>query len=150
QLKQFADAFKTLQPLADKEPRLADQALFWVGKAQASMADPANAPAYQQALKTATDTFRRAADKAQQLAAPDPEAKVRRGEILLELADTQQLAKQYKEAATTYGQILTEKVLPQRDEEVLQRQTTALHLAGDYAASDQLCLRFQQAYPKSP
>ena len=35
QLKQFAERSKTLQPLVDKEPRLADQALLWIAKAQA-------------------------------------------------------------------------------------------------------------------
>jgi TolA-binding protein len=150
QLKQFADALKTLQPLEGKEPRLADQALFWIGRAQAGAADPNNPPARDQALKTAIDTFRRAADKANQLAANDPEAKTRRGEILLELADTQQEAHLYKEAAATYGQLLNDKVLPQRGEELLQRQVTALHLAGDYAESDKLVAQFQSAYPKSP
>ena len=65
QLKQFADAQKTLQPLADKEPRLADQCLLWIAKAQIGAADPDNAPAYDQALKAAQDTFRKAADRAQ-------------------------------------------------------------------------------------
>jgi TolA-binding protein len=149
-LRQFADALKTLQPLADKEPRLADQALFFIGKAQAGAADPAKTTEYAQALKTALDTFRRAAERAQQLANADPGAKVQRGEILLEMADTQQLAQQYKEAAATYGQILNEKILLQRQEEILQRQITALHLAGDYNGSDQLCARFQQTHPQSP
>jgi TolA-binding protein len=149
QLRQFPDALKTLQPLADKEPRLSDQALFWVGKAQAGAGDPNNAAAYDQALKTAMDTFRRAAERAQQLANADPTAKERRGEILLELADTQQLAKQYKEAANTYNQLLNDKLLPAREEEILQRQIAALHLAGDYNGSDQLCQRFVQTYPKS-
>jgi TolA-binding protein len=149
QLKQYAEAVKILQPLADKEPRLADQALLWLGKAQVGATDPANAAAYDQALKVGLDTFRRAADRAQQLAGTDPEAKGRRGEILLELADTQQLAKQFKDAAVTYGQILNEKSLPQHDEETLQRQATALHLAGDYNGSDQVCLRFRDQYSKS-
>jgi TolA-binding protein len=149
QLKQYAEAVKILQPLADKEPRLADQALLWLGKAQAGAADPGNPAAYDQALKTAMDTFRRAADRAQQLAGTDPEAKARRGEMMLELADTQQLAKLYKDAAATYGQILNEKTLPAHDEETLQRQATALHLAGDYNGSDQLCTRFRDQYPKS-
>jgi TolA-binding protein len=149
QLKQYAEAVKILQPLADKEPRLADQALFWLGKAQVGAADPANPAAYDQALKVALDTFRRSADRAQQLAVTDPEAKGRRGEILLELADTQQLAKLYKDAAATYGQILNEKNLPHHEEETLQRQATALHLAGDYNGSDQLCVKFRDQYPKS-
>ena len=67
QLKQFADAQKTLQPLVDKEPRLADQALLWIGKAQVGAADPAKPQAHDQALKTAIDTFRKAADRANQL-----------------------------------------------------------------------------------
>ncbi len=65
------------------------------------------------------------------------------------MADTQQSAKLCKEAAATYNQVLNEKMLPQRAEEVLQRQITALHLAGDYAESDKLCAGFQQQYPKS-
>jgi TolA-binding protein len=150
QLKQFAEAQKVLQPLADKEPRLADQCLLWIAKAQVGAGDPANAPAYEQALKTAMDTFRKAADKAGQMANSDPEAKVRRGEILNELADAQQLAKQFKEAAGTYNQILNEKLLPTRDEEMVQNLAAALHLAGDYAESDKVCQRFRDAYPKSP
>ncbi|HEV3116524.1 MAG TPA: tetratricopeptide repeat protein, partial [Gemmataceae bacterium] len=149
QLKQFPEALRVLQPLADKEPRLADQALLWIGKAQAGAGDPNNAQAYAQALRIAMDIFRRAADRANQMIAQDAEARTRRGEILLELADTQQLAKQYRESAGTYGQILNEKCLANREEEVLQRQATALHLAGDYAESDKICARFQQLYPQS-
>src|SRR5262249_15266124 len=61
-----------------------------------------------------------------------------------------QAAKLYKDAANTYGQVFNEKLLPDRAEEVLQRQITALHLAGEYAESDKLCAAFQQTYPKSP
>jgi TolA-binding protein len=150
QLRQFAEALKVLQPLADREPRLADQALLWVGKAQAGAADPNNAQAYAQALRTAMDTFRRAADRAQQLVNTDPEARLRRGEILLELADTEQQARLFKEAANTCGRILDEKLLPERGPEVMQRQATALHLASDYNASDQVCQRFRHTYPRSP
>jgi TolA-binding protein len=149
QLKQFAQAIGTLQPLADREPRLADQALLWLGRAQVGAAHPENAPAYRQALKTAQETLRRAADKARALAESDAEARTRQGEILLELADTQQLAGQFQEAAATCAQLLKDHSQPQRDEEVLQRQLTALHLAGDYAASDKACARFQQLYPES-
>ena len=149
QLRQFAEARKTLQPLADKEPRLADQALLWMAKARAGAADPANHAAYIQALKAALDLFRKAADRANQLAGSDPAAKSRRGEILLELADTQQLAQQYKEAGATYHQILNEKLLPPREEEVLQHLATALHQAGDYNESDKVCQRFRDTHPKS-
>ncbi len=151
QLKQFGEAVKTLQPIADKEPRLADQALLWIAKAQAGAADPARPPQeYANALKAALDTFRRAAEKAQGLTNIDPEAKARRAEILLEMADVQQQARQFKEAAGTYNQLLNEKALPDREEEITQRQATALHLGGDYAESDRVCAAFQQKYPKSP
>jgi TolA-binding protein len=150
QLKQYPQAISALQPLVDKAPHVADQALLWLGKAQAGNADPNNVPAREQALRTAMDTFRRAADRSQQLAGSDPGAKLRRGEILLELADTQQLARQYKEAAATYDQVLNEKALPGREEEVLQHLADALHLAGHYARSDQTCDRFQKAHPRSP
>jgi cellulose synthase operon protein C len=149
QLKAFPDAQKTLQPLVDKYPNLADQALLWIAKSQVGAADPNNAPQYEQALKTALDTFRRAAEKAQAITNSDADAKARKGEILIEMGDTQQLLRQYKEAAATYNQVVNEKLLPARDEEATQRQATALHLAGDYVESDKVCARFVQAYPKS-
>ncbi len=150
QLKQFGDALKALQPLADKEPRLADQALMWIGKAQVGAADPGNPAAYDQAVKTAQNTFRTASDRANQLAANDPDAKTRRGEILLELADAQQLVKQFADAANTYNQILNEKLLPPREEEVVQDLAAAFHQAGNYAESDKVCERFRTSYPASP
>src|SRR5262249_8154938 len=92
---------------------------------------------------------RKAADRANQLAAQDPEAKTRRGEILAETADVQQLAKQYKDAAGTYAVILNEKLLPGRDEELSVSQITALHLAGDFAASDAAIQKFRDTFPRS-
>lgn len=148
QLKQFAEALKTLSPLT-QHPQFSDQALFWTAKAQVGAADPANTQAYGQALGTAINTLNQAAGKANELAQKDPQAKLRRGEILLELADTMMLAKQFKEAAAVCQQIRTDKLLPKREEEVVQRQATALHLAGDYTGSDQVCVQFQQAFPKS-
>src|SRR5439155_22708288 len=58
-------------------------------------------------------------------------------------------AHQANDAAASYKQSLGEKLLPSRDEEILQRLATALHLAGDYAGSDQVCLQFQKTYPQS-
>jgi TolA-binding protein len=152
QLRHYAEALQTLQPLVDKEPRLADQALLWLAKAQIGAADPKNTQAYDQEIKTALDTLRRAAERAQQLANADADAKMRRGEILLELGDAQQLIHQHREAANTYSQVLNEKILPRRDEEILLRLATALHLAGDYGESDKVCARFAQTpdYQKSP
>jgi TolA-binding protein len=148
QMKEFSNAAKTLHPILEKDPRLTDQALLWFGKAQVGVADPGKPQDFDQVIKAALDTFRKAADKAQQMIQADPEAKQRKGEILIELGDTQQLARQYKEAAATYDQVLNEKLIPQRDEELLSRRVSALHLAGDYPGSDQACARYQQAFPK--
>jgi tetratricopeptide (TPR) repeat protein len=154
QMKVFPEAVATLQPMLDKQPRLADQVQFWLGKAQAGAAaaqtDPAKAADRDSGLKTAIATLKAAADKANAMAGAVPEVKTRRAEMLLEVADTQQLAKQYKEAAGTYEQILNEKALPARTEEVTQRLIAALHLAGEYQRSDQLANRFLEEYPESP
>ena len=149
-LKQFPDAIRILQPLADKEPRLADQALLWLAKAQFGAADPNNLPVYEQASRTALDTLRRAAERAQNASGADPDAKERRGEILLEMVDVFHAGKKYKEAAGICTQLFNEKCLPNRDEEVLQRQAAMSHLAGDYDDSDRICQQFQQTFPKSP
>jgi TolA-binding protein len=154
QLKSHPEAIATLQPLVEKQPKLADQILFWIGKAQAGAAaannDPMKAADRDNGLKTAINTLRTAADRANQLAQSEPEAKTRRAEMLLELADTHQLAKQYREAAGTYEQILNEKGLPARTEELTQRLITALHLAGDFPRSDQVANQFLNQYPESP
>ncbi|MCE9532725.1 MAG: tetratricopeptide repeat protein [Planctomycetes bacterium] len=155
QLKQFAEAAATLAPLVEKNPKLADQILFWLGKAQTGQAlaianDAMNAAAREAALKTAITTLRTASDRAAQFAATDPDAKIRRGEILLELGDVHQHAQKYKEAVALYDQILAEKILPARIEETTQRLIAALHLAGDFARSDQVATTFQKDFPRSP
>ena len=148
QLKDHAGAIKTLEPLV-KHPGLADQATWWRARAQVALADPADAKAYGQALSAAADDLRRAADLANRLGGSDPEAKVRRGDILMELADVFQLAGRYPEAAAACQQVRTEKTSPDRLEEALQRQIAALHLAGKYPESDALCAEFERTYPKS-
>jgi TolA-binding protein len=150
QLKQYAEALRTLQPLPDKEPRLADQALHWTARAQVGAADATNPQAYDQAIKAAHDTYRRAADRAQQLEGSDPEARSRRGQILADLAEAQQLVKQHRETAGTYNQMIEEKLLPAREEELFLGMATAWQLAADYNASDQVCFRFRDRFPKSP
>jgi len=147
QLRNFPEAVKNLQPLCE-HPQLADQALWWFGRCQVGGADPANAQAYEQAVRAGIETLRRAADRANQFAQNDPAAKVRRGDILLEMADTQQLVKMYREAAQTYEQVLNEKLNPDRAEEAMQRQVTALHLAGQYRESDAVAKKFEQQFPK--
>jgi TolA-binding protein len=151
QLKEFADAAKTLTPLIDRDPKLSDQVLLWLGKAQAGAApDPAaNAAAHQQTLNTAINTLRQAYERAQRLGDQDPDARSRRGEVLLEIADLQQALKQHREAANACNQILAEKLLAEREEEVMLRLAQALHLAGDHNESDKACQRLQEKFPKS-
>ncbi len=101
-------------------------------------------------LKTALVTLRTAADRATQAAATDPDAKSRRADSLLELADAQQQAKQFKEAAALLEQLRSEKALPAREEELAERAITAQHLAGDWVRSDALCVAFERDFPRSP
>ncbi len=151
QLKQHEAAMRIL-PTLFNHPRLADQAAFWAGKAQAGHAltmDPNNPAARAQVFNGAISGFRSAADKANQMAATDPDAKGRRAEALLELADTQLTAKLPKDAAATYEAIWNEKLLPAKAEETLQRLITAYHLAGDLATSEARIATFKQQFPNS-
>lgn len=145
QLKQYPEAVKTLQPLAEKDAGLADRALHWIGRAQVGAADPNN----PKTVEPAIETLRRAATKLQERAGNDPDAKTRLGAIFLDLADALQQARNYQEAAVTYQRILASKALPQREEEVVQRLAAALNLAGDYNGSDKICAQFIRDYPKS-
>jgi TolA-binding protein len=49
----------------------------------------------------------------------------------------------------TYRKAITEAANPDRVEEAMQRIVTALHLAGQYKASDEACVKFEQTYPAS-
>jgi TolA-binding protein len=151
QLKEFADAIKTLTPLVDKEARLSDQVLLWIGKAQAGTAPElsVNPQAHQQTITASINTFRAAAERAQRLGDQDPEAKLRRGDILLEMADQMQRIGQNKESVAIYNQLLNDKTVPEREEEIMQRWTNALHLSGDYNESDKACVKFQERFPQS-
>lgn len=148
QLRNFAEAVKSLQPLCE-HPQLGDQAFWWFGRCQVGAADPANPQAYEQAVRAGIESMRRGAERANQLAQADPAARVRRGDILLDLADAQQLVKMHREAAQTYEQVLAEKLNPDRAEEAMQRQVTALHLAGQYRESDAAAKKFEELFPKS-
>lgn len=153
QTKQFTEGLATLQPLQDKNPKLADQIQFWIGKAQAGIAsqivDPAKANDRLNGLKNAVTTLRAAADKANQLVNSDPDAKARRGEMLLEIADTLQLAGNPKEAIQPLEWAINDKCLPARMEELSQRLIVAAHLAGDYSRADQLVQQFLANFPES-
>ncbi|WP_439622278.1 tetratricopeptide repeat protein [Gemmata sp.] len=151
QSKAFDEAAKTLQPLTN-HPKLSDQAHYWLGKAQLGLAlatDPNNPNARTQAFNTAIATLRAAADRANQLGGQDPDAKARRPEILLELADALLTAGQPQPAAQVYDQILNEKLLPARTEETLQRAIAAYHLANDVNSSEARVAAFRQQFPNS-
>jgi TolA-binding protein len=153
QLKQFDEAARLLQPLAEKTPRLADQSLFWLGKAQlgaAQAADPDNPADRDGRLKASIDTLKKAADKANQLAGQgDPDAKTRRQEMQFDLADAMQAAKQFKESAQVYEQLWAEQALPARREELLQRLGAAWGAAGEVDRSNQRCDEFRRTFPQS-
>ncbi|MEK6262692.1 MAG: tetratricopeptide repeat protein [Planctomycetota bacterium] len=148
ELRQFAPAIQILQPLVP-HPQLGDRVLLWLGRAQLGAADPTQAAPYAQALAAAIASLTQAADRANQQIAQDPDAKLRRAEIMLELGDDQQLAKQFPQAAATYETAFKENHAPERNEQFLQRRATALHFAGQFDVSDQVCTQFQQAFPKS-
>lgn len=148
QLKQYDDAAKTLQPLTN-HPRLADQALGWLGKAQAGLAATADPNARKELFNKATQSLRTAADKANQMAGADPAAKARRADLLLDLGDALAAAGQPQEAVNVYQSIWNEKLLPARADEVLQRLAAALHLAGDLNGSDARVAEFRQQFPQS-
>jgi TolA-binding protein len=149
QSKAFDEAAKTFQPLAT-HPRLADQAQFWLGKAQVGLAlatDPSNGNVRSAAFAVAVNLLRTAADKAN---AGDADAKARRPGMLLELADALLLAGKPKDAAAVYDQLSAEKALPGRAEELLQRSADAHALGGDVATSEARVAAFRQQFPNSP
>lgn len=146
QLRKFPEAIAALDPLKE-HPTLADQALIWLARARSGSADPAKPAEYEAALNNALEAMRKAAQRSAELAKTDADAKARRPGILMELADTAVLAKQYKEAVTNYELIVSDK--SPRSEEAMQRAVTAQHLAGLYAESDALATRFETAYPNS-
>jgi TolA-binding protein len=139
---------KALQPYLE-HPLLADRAHWWSGKALLAAADPKDAQAYTQSVTRAVEMMRRAADLAGQAGRTDPEAKVRRGDILMDLGDAMLAAGDARGAAGIYEQVLREGGNPDRAEESLQREITALQLARTYRESDDQCRRFEQTFPKS-
>jgi len=148
QLRSYSAAIKTLDPLRS-DKRLGIRATWWLARARVAGANPADARTYAQTLKTAMSELNRAAEMAREQARRDTRAGVVRADILIELADTQQLAGLYKEAAATYSRALSETYSRHRAEEVLQRLATAQHLNGDYSNSDRTCETFEQKYPQS-
>ena len=153
QLKQFDEAAKVLAPLEAKTPRLADQSLFWLGKAQlglAAAADPNNVADRDAKVRVALDTLRKSVDRAaQQAQQNDAEAKARRPEMLFEYADAMQSAKMFKEAGAIYDQLWNEQALMTRRDELLQRMTAAWGGAAEYDRSNQRGEEFRKMFPQS-
>lgn len=143
-----ADAIKSLQPFLE-HPQLADRAQWWTAKAMIASAGQKDQPAFAQTITSALELLRRAADAAGQLGRADPEAKARRGDILVDVGDALQAIGDHKAAVAAYEQALRENNNPDRAEETMQREIAALHFAGMYRESDDLCRRFEQSYPKS-
>jgi len=149
QLKEYAEAIKTLQPLMDKDA-VADQAAFWIGKAQFALCpDPATKwNEYRAQAGIAVNSMRIAIDRTSKL--PDsPELRARRGEIALEIADIFHSIKDPKSAAEIYNSVLANKFLPDREEELTLRLAQAYHQANDFNESDNRCKAFLEKYPKS-
>jgi TolA-binding protein len=148
QLGNYAEAMTVLQTLTN-QPARADRALWWLARCQTKSADPKTAATYDVTLKSAAENLRRAADLTGFLTQTDPDAKFRRSEILMELADTLILAKQYKDAADVYQRVQQESPASTRSEEAMQRRVTVLQLGGWYRESDELGAQFEQTNPES-
>ncbi len=144
--KSLDEAIKILQPLADKEPAVSDQALFWIARAQAGKVDPAKGGKYDGAL----EAFRRAIARAQERIGSDPRAKGRKADMLAEYARTLIAAGSPREAANANKQILDEKLAPERDDETTLDLATAHQLAGEYNESEKACTRFLEKHKDSP
>ena len=76
-------------------------------------------------------------------------SKALRGLVLLELADTLRKSNQLKEAVALYGEIAEQKLLPGREDEVMQWHITALTLMGQHRQAKALTTRFEEKYPKN-
>jgi TolA-binding protein len=141
QLNQSAEAVPVLREVAGQKGPPAGRALLWLGRAQLALSRGDDPNASAQALQDALTSFRRLADDA------DAEAKSMRDTALMDLAEALQSAGRDLEAAPLFARITAERLLPGRDEELLQRQITALSRAGDYDQSDALCRPFLRNHP---
>ncbi|MFI5378040.1 MAG: tetratricopeptide repeat protein [Tepidisphaerales bacterium] len=148
QNKQGQEALRALNGLQD-DPAVGDQALLWQSRAVISAANVADPRAADQSYAVALDHLRRAAAKAAAIQGDTPEIKARKGEILLDMARTHELLRQYKEASGVFGKAQLEGS-PEQAEIALQRQAIVLGLAGLYKESEDLCAKFAGTYPQSP
>ena len=138
QLKDYADAIKTLT--AAGRPRAAG----WPTRRSSGSARPRPAgprPRHSRRTPPEGDADGAVAPSARRPTAPaspgrDPEAKRRRGEILLEIADTQQHLRPEPRGRGAYNQSSTRSCCPSATRRSGSGSIQALHLAGDYNESD--------------
>ncbi|MFM7151218.1 MAG: tetratricopeptide repeat protein, partial [Gemmataceae bacterium] len=127
EMKQADDAIRVLQPFVDANPDLADQALYHLARAQLAKADEKKPETFRPAL----ETFRRAAERAGQRAAgnpPDPRARPRRGEILMDLGEACLRAGFPRDAAAPFTTVIQDKLLPDREDEATLQLAVAQQL----------------------
>src|SRR5207245_669683 len=141
-----------IHSIMDHEPALARHALFWLAKAQLGVAEGGKEETQWVWRERALGSLRRA----EKLAAAangnemgNHAGRTSRGAILLELADLHLQTQKPREAVTIFREILDQRLLPGRAEEVCQRRVSALSLAGDLRESDALAARFQEKFPMS-
>lgn len=142
------EAMRVLQPLLENA-QLGDQATWWAGRLQRTLAEPGNPPQFLKMIQAAIVTFGRAGEKAAALAKTDPAAAARHGDILLDIADSYVLIKHYKEAAPVYETLANDASNPERAEIAGEKLAMALNMEGNYTASDAACAKFFQKYPAS-
>ena len=142
------EAMQVLQPLLE-HPQLGDQATWWAGRLQRTLADPNNPPQQRKMVQAAIVTFGRAAEKAKVLGKTDPAAAARHSDILLDIADAYASIKQYKEAAPIYEGIANDASNPERAEIANEKWAMALNKGGQFVASDAACGKFLEKYPAS-
>ncbi|TMQ30713.1 MAG: tetratricopeptide repeat protein, partial [Planctomycetota bacterium] len=140
QLRQFAEAAQTLHSIMDHEPALARHALFWLAKAQLGVAEGGKEETQWVWRERALGSLRRAEKLA--AAANGNEMGNHAGRMHLQ-------TQKPREAVTIFREILDQRLLPGREEEVCQRRVSALSLAGDFRESDALAARFQEMFPMS-
>jgi tetratricopeptide (TPR) repeat protein len=146
----YGEAEKLLGSLSSHKA-FGDQARWWAARARALAADPAG-NSYSKTITDAAEEMLSAAGVAETLAAGgDREANLRRAEILLDAGDTFILAKQFVKASEVYAGVAKSFAAgaPDKAEQAMERQVTALHLAEKYAESDEVAAGFEKTYPKS-
>jgi TolA-binding protein len=140
QLGRYAEAIPMLQPLIP-HPRLGALARGWLGRAVLRGADPAQAPAYKQALDQAAEHFKQASAGL----AGRPESAAEAAELSFDLADTLRQAGRPADAASLYQKLIESG----RGEEARARLIMCLQLSGKSREVEESFRQFEKEYPHS-